>query len=1055
MGTITSSGLVSGLDTANIISQLLAIESRPRALYEQRNEVLRSQQVAFQDINARLLSLGSSAASFATTSLFSQTTAQSSNESVLTVGSGVGAVPGTYSFIVNRLVAAQQTITRGFQDANASPAAPAGGTLSFERGEARLDSQTRLSQLNGGDGINRGLIRVTDRSGATAIVDLSAVVTVDDVVDRINQATGVNVIAQIDGDGISVTDASGAATNDLIITDVGVSGTATSLGLAGNATADGDGDDAVLSGQVINKVGDNTLLNTLNDGKGVRSSAGNDLVFNTAGGDTVVVDISNALTLGDVFDQIDTASNGVLAASVNDDGTGIKITDTSGGGAGFTVASGNASEALADLGLVAGADGDGDGDLVGGRTIAAINSKLLSSINGGAGTDVVYNNTLTGTTELNALIGGAGLTTSGDALADITVTTSLGATVDLDLDSVSTVQELIDLVNTASGGVLALTVEDNKFRLTDTSVVRVNGVQIADANGSTAAAQLGLAGSYAVNTVLGGDTDPQGTYDPAAGLGTIRITNSAGAATDIDLTGAASVSEVLSRINDAGAGVLASLNTAGTGLKLTDTANGNGDLVVADVSGDGAASLQLAGTFNDGVADTGDLEYAYINGGTRIDDLGISRGQFTIRDSTGSTFTVDLTQGNEVTIQDVISEINSKSPATIRASVNQSGDGIVIEDLGPGTIAIQIEDDGSTTARDLGILGTASSPGANLDGSFERSITVTATDTLDDIALKINDANIGISASVINDGSPGAPFRLSLSAETAGTGGAFVFDDSGLGFNAQTLSRAQDAAVFYGGNDPSTSILIESKSNTLSSVIPGADITLLGTSSGPTQVTIARDDSSIVEGANGFVAAFNGLIETLDKYDAYDAETEQRGLLLGDSSVSQIRRAVYNAVINPNNELTGQFKSLAQIGIRVGAGAKLEIDQNKFTAALQQDREAVEALFNFEQFETSIDPVTGDETDVLIAQGIGKEIDKLLTRLTDSIDGTVQRQIDILDRQIGLNEDRIESFNERLDAKRARLESQFIAMERALAQLQDQSSSLGQIASLSVPNQNG
>src|SRR5690606_11663893 len=153
---------------------------------------------------------------------------------------------------------------------------------------------------------------------------------------------------------------------------------------------------------------------------------------------------------------------------------------------------------------------------------------------------------------------------------------------------------------------------------------------------------------------------------------------------------------------------------------------------------------------------------------------GITRGQFRITDSAGVTATVDLTQGDEQTIGDVIAEINSRG-LSINARINDNGDGILIEDTGPGVVAMKIEEQGSTTARDLGLAGEASAPGENINGTYERTITIDPADTLDDIAAKIVEAKVGVAASVISDGSAGAPYRLSLSATNPGTVGAFVF----------------------------------------------------------------------------------------------------------------------------------------------------------------------------------------------------------------------------------------------------------------------------------------
>lgn len=1049
MGQITTGiGLVSGLDINSIVEQLIAIEARPKDLVEQRNEVLRSQQVAFQDINARLLALKGSSDSFSGSTSFSGTTSNSSDESIVSVSSGVGATPGTYQFTVGRLVAAQQSITRGFQDSNATAVAPNGGVLTFDRGEARLDSETRLSNLNGGEGVSRGYIRITDRSGATSLVDLRAVVSVNDVIDRINTSTGTNVLAQVQGDRLTITDVSGGA-GDLLITDVGTSGTATSLGIAGNGTLDADGDDTVLSGTNINTIGGGTLLSSLNDGKGIRTDGGNDLVINYSGG-TAAIDLSSLLTLDDVFDAIDVATSGVVTARQGADGTGVSLTDTGGSGAGFNVVSGNGSNAVSDLGFSDGqADGDADGTIGGERVIASINSKLLSDLFGGAGITGIIGEgraSINRSTTLANLFQGAGLDTTGGPAADIEFFDKNGSSLLINTDALTTLGDLVDVINNDAGTELGASITAEGQLLIEDLSGGTSDLWIRDLGSSNAAESLGIEIRADITSTASLNLDP--AIVPASDA-QITITDSLGNAALVALGDARSVQDVLDGINNAGVGVTASLNNAGNGFVLTDTAGGAGDLSIVDSVGTTAQQLGLLGTFDDGVVDTGDLDYAYVTGGARIDDLGITRGLFTITDSQGTSFNVDLTQGNELTIDDIIQEINGASPGgRVTAEVNDTGDGINLIDNGPGTVAISVEDQGSTTAAELGIAGTALTAGANIEGTFEKVVVVEATDTLQTLASKINDADVGVSASVINDGSPGAPFRLSLSSENAGTDGAFVFDDGGIGLNTVTLSQAQDAVVFYGGNDPSKSIAVESKSNTLSSIIPGADISLLSVSDQPVTVTIAQDDQSIVGNAGSLVDSLNGVFDTLDRYDSYDAESEQRGLLLGDSTVAQIRSRLYNVLIQPNNELSGQFTSLSQIGIRVGSGARVEFDQDKFTTALQTDRDAVEALLTFEQFE--VDPDTGEDTDVIAAQGVGVEISKLLARITDDIDGLVQSKLNTFDSQVQSNENRIEELDIRLEAKRQRLLAQFQAMESALAQLQDQSSSLSQIQSISA-----
>jgi len=1044
MGQIqTNIGLISGINFGDIIDQLIALEERPKARIEQRNAVLQSQQTALQEVSAGLLGLQNSANQVTGGTLFKQTTSASSDESVLTVSSGPGAVPGNYTFRVQQLVAAQQTVTKGFTD---TTTAVGPGTLTFDRVEARVDRKTGVDELNGGAGLSRGLIRITDRSGETAVVDLSTVVTVEDVVDRINQTTGVSVIAEVDGDRLTITDASGGSTATLAVRDVGTTGTATSLGLA---TTDAD-DDGVIEGAAVNTIGAKSMLAHLNDGRGINIKSGvTDLSITTADGTTHQINLDGAVTLKDVVDLIEEQSDDSVSVAVGAGGVSLELTDNTAGGSTFTIADGATSTAATDLGIVG---SDAGGTVAGERIAASLNSKLLRNLNGGlglaafGGTDVLA---LNNDTQLGTLFAATGFTTSGDDSADLTIQARDDTvTYGVDVDALNTVGELINAVASATGGKVTLYLDDGNFAARD-NTEGTGDLVFADANAADVATALGLVGTHTTSTVTGAAGNPDSGAADTADTN-IRVTNSAGAATTIDLAGAESVSDVIDLINAAGAGVTASINRAGHGIKLTDTAGGVDELVVDDVDGLVALQLGLVGTYEDGVAEGANLRFRYVTSGTTLTQLGVTRGQFKIQDSSGATATVDLTQGNEVTIADVISEINSRG-LQINARINDQGNGIIVEDTGPGNLAITITEDGSSTAADLGLLGAAATPGADLDGSFSRTVEIQSGDNLTDVAQKIADAEIGISASVINDGSTAAPFRLGLASEKTGKSGGFTFDDGGLGFEAATLSEGRDAVVFYGSDNPAEALMVTSDRNTLDQAIPGVTIDLLSTSDKPVQVTVSEDRQKVVDAVRGISTAFNSLIDTINKHDTFDAETEERGLLLGDPTVARVRSAIYNAVINPNTALSGQFKSLSQIGLRVGSGAKLQFDENKFREALETDPDAVEELLNFEQLELDDEgePVEDAQgNNIVLAQGVGTELKKLLQRLTDASSGPVEQAVERISEQIETNRGRLERIDESLEEKRARLEKQFIDMERALAGLQDQSAALGQLQNL-------
>lgn len=901
MGRITSGiGLISGMDTASIIEQLMALESRPKTVIENRNKRIEAQQEGLQEIRTALLGLKDLAQGLTLPTAFTKTQGTSSNEAVVGITSRAGAIRGNYNFVVNRLVSSQQTISRGYANRDVEPIAPAGGTLTFDRGEARLETDTLLSDLNGGAGISRGLIRVTDRSGASAVIDLSAVATVDDLVKKISSTSGVSVAAEVDGDGFKLVDLSGG-TGTLAVADVGATGTATSLGLTAAATASGDG--TTLKGGRVNTVGEATILSRLNDGNGVRLKPGADLTINV-GGTAHEIDLDGAVTVGDVLARIKAGTGDAVSGTISPDGLGITLT----GPAGFTVASAQSSGAAEDLGIAGTAAGGTISSSA--RLIGGINSKLLRNLNGGAGVT----------------------------------------------------------------------------------------------------------------------------------LGEIAITNRSGGTTRVDLAGAASVSDVIGRINDAGAGVTASLNSAGNGLMLTDHTGGAGSVSVTDVSGGAAAGLKLDGPSNGAALVGGNLQFKYVTEATRLDKLGVAPGKLRITDSSGAIGVIQINNGAG-TIGDIINAINSTG-LRVNARVNDNGDGIVIDDTGPGTMGIKVEDDGSTTAKDLGFTAEAA-PGEPLVGSFEKQILVSSTDTLTSLAQKIVDAKIGVSATVINDGAPSAPFRLSITSSDPGTAGSFVFDDGGLGLGAQTLAKAQDAVVFYGSDDPAKALVVTSSSNTLNQLIPGATIDLKSTSTQPVQVAISRDDAAITESIQAFVDAFNELTVKIEEVDYYDAETRERGILFGDSTIAIVQQQLYSKITSRNISLTGEFNALAQLGIRVGREAKLEFDAEKFQTALETNPEAVEELFRFKQMEEQ-----PDGTKKQVAAGIGVSINDMLDKLTSIDGGTVQSKIEMLENQVRANEDRIEDLNDRMQQKQARLESQFAAMELALAKMQDNAGALNSLAQL-------
>ena len=907
MGRITTGvGLVSGINSGQIIDQLIQLEELPKTNIQKRIDAATTRKDAFTDLASRLGTLKASGTSLRKPSTFQNANAVSGDPNVITATAGKAAAVGSYAFRVARLVTTQQTVGRGFASADATPVGA--GKLTVELGGGELNTANNLSDLNAGAGVRRGQIRVTDKAGGAAIIDTSDAVTLDDVIRKFNTNLDVNVHAEADGGKLVLTDKSGGSAQ-LTVQDVGDNGAATDLGIVGSA---GSG---TISGSIIHRIDRATDLNELNDGRGVRLGGGaTDFSVKSADGSTFTVSLAGAKTVGDVLDKFNAASGGKVRASVGPNGDGFRLTDSTPPPRSnnpnkpappptLDVTALNGSNAAADLGLLG--------------------------------------------------------TTTGSATADgKAVLAGLGTT----------------LVSSLFG------------------------------------AQAGT------------------------GLGTISIkSRSSSTAKNVDLAGAKDVATVLKRINDAGAGVRAELNASGNGIQIVDASGGGGDLVIDDVGGGYTAYASgLKGTYGPDVAaaKSVNLQKAWVNRNTLLKDYnggrGVSAGTIRLTDSNGKTSEVKLS-GEEVRLGEVLDKIN-QSGIGVTAGLNANGDGLLLTDTAGGALGFKVEDADGAAAKDLRVLGTQPA-GGSIDGSFEVTLDVSATDTLNDVQTKLSALNFGVFASVVNDGTGDSPYRLSLTSRDTGRAGRVVFDSGQTNLDTHNLVNAQDAAVFIGdaqGGAGAQPLLVTSSTNQIEGAIQNVSLQLTGVSDKPVTVNIARSIDNVTDEVGSFLETFNGLVDQIGELTKFDPETGQRGPLLGDPTVQRVQSTIYQ-MLQKVNPAGGKYRILADAGLKLGDGAKLEFDADKFKAAYADDPEGVAALF------------TNVQT------GFGYEIEKQMTRLTDPVDGVLTRQNQSIDAQNKQFAKSIDALDVRITAKRDRLTRQFSQMESVLSGLQSQQAALGQI----------
>jgi flagellar hook-associated protein 2 len=234
-----------------------------------------------------------------------------------------------------------------------------------------------------------------------------------------------------------------------------------------------------------------------------------------------------------------------------------------------------------------------------------------------------------------------------------------------------------------------------------------------------------------------------------------------------------------------------------------------------------------------------------------------------------------------------------------------------------------------------------------IGAAFAVELTISATDTVSDVASKINGANAGVTASVLTDASGE---RLLLRSKATGVNAGFELsitsDSDGLPADAVGLSRlvagntmtqATDAAATVNG------IPVSSATNTFDKTIAGVTFNVVQQTTAPVEISVSQDNSSVTSNINAFIKAYNALNDVLIDATKYDAATKTAGLFQGDSSTLGMQSALHAAVAAVTTG-SSVFHRLADIGITQLRGGDLTLDGAKLNTAMA-NRDEMKALF--------------------------------------------------------------------------------------------------------------
>ncbi len=323
-----------------------------------------------------------------------------------------------------------------------------------------------------------------------------------------------------------------------------------------------------------------------------------------------------------------------------------------------------------------------------------------------------------------------------------------------------------------------------------------------------------------------------------------------------------------------------------------------------------------------------------------------------------------------------------------------------------------------TSSRTFATAGAGAAGAGSIDittAAGTKSVSWTASDSLQAIADRVNAADAGVSAAVLFDGSN---YRLVSTAKAAGVANAPSFAETGdgLGWNVpgNVTIPASDARFTLDG------IAMTRTTNVISDAGAGMTLTLKkphAVGEADTAIAVAADNDSVKTKVKDLVDAFNTTANLVTAQLSYNGVTKGANTLFGDSTLRQLQLAMNKLATDSHGG-----KTLAGLGISFDRTGRLTIDDTKLTAALTADPTAAEKLF--------------------VDNGLATKVADLADRYARTGDGILAAKGKSLDAQAASYQKTIDRIEDAATKLGERLRDQFTKMEKALSDMKQQSAQL-------------
>ena len=342
----------------------------------------------------------------------------------------------------------------------------------------------------------------------------------------------------------------------------------------------------------------------------------------------------------------------------------------------------------------------------------------------------------------------------------------------------------------------------------------------------------------------------------------------------------------------------------------------------------------------------------------------------------------------------------------------------------------------------------------------DSNIDISKGDSLSDISNKINGAEAGVKASIVDDRLVLETTETGVENALKGTGDVADPADANLSSSGDILEKlgllSTDTQSIVNEPQQASNALIDingitgitSSSNTFSEVVegitfeinPNAEVDPGTNLTASADINVSKDTGKATNAVQGFVDQYNSVMNFIDGKTDYDEDENKGSVLQGDSTAMRLQMRLRNLATSAVKD-EGNFRTLSSVGIEIDRNGVMSFDKSKFEEALQESSEEVASLFR-------------GTTDKEGFDGVAQRMDSYLDQLMQSNTGLIPRRLNFYDNRIDSLNDDIEDVQRKVQLTRDRYVEQFAAMESAISEMNQQMSWMqSQISSLNVNSQ--